>query len=1248
MRRNFSKALCILVAAVILSGSAIAVFAQSATTGGISGTIYDPKGAVLSGAEVSAINAATGEARSATTSSSGEYRISDLPPGTYTVTVTAAGFQTYKADQVPVAVGSMSDIAPKLTVGDVAQTVEVTDETPLMHTQSSEISSVVDQNMIDNLPINGHRFSNFALLTPGVVVGDPDGLGLLSFRGVNYLLNNSTVDGMDDNQAYFSEQRGRTTVSYSFALAAVQEFQVNTSNYSAEYGRAAGGVTNTVTKSGGNGYHGELYFFDRDNEFGSANPYTDVTTVPPGGMAVTNVAKPRDWRKSWGFGLGGPIVIPGLFNGRDKLFFFYAYDQQQKNYPGISRFTQNAINNGVFAQAFLSSAPNCGASGGLSTGVYTYTDANGVHSLNSSSGQPQNQGPDSGGFAACEVAAALKVSYAAGVGLYQQGLAIIQSFTGQVPRRADQVNNFPRVDWQINDKNRLTVEYSRFRGSGFSNYQTASSVNVGNHSFGDSYVKLDFGIMRLSTVVSESIVNELRFQFGRDFEYQVESAPGPNEAAFTSVPPGNPADAAAMPLTRIGYYYDSSNYFRAGKNSSFDAKANPNERRLQAEDIVTWAHGKHTVKVGVDINRAFDYSSQMLDESGDYRFPYSWNFIADYLHAATGIGGPDASYKPQFTSFLQGFGNPSSNIATTDFAGFITDDWRILPHLTLTIGLRYEYERVPPNPSPITATTPIYPAVAGFVGTQDTDTVGGDLPALLGVVNSLPDDRNNFQPRFGFNWDVYGDGKTVLRGGYGIYNGRLINSAITSAYNQQLGPGSQQHYNGSTCNNHAGDNYTWPHLLPDAQTFHRDCTDFGPTINYFAKNFQLPQVEEIDLALEQKVGWNTVFSVMYMSSLGRELEGAFDQNNKCAGDFYNGTPCTTFTHYYTVINSDGVVPAPNNYVTFPHGGRPSPLAAKGLQTGSILAVGPFYTGGQNSTPNDKFNANVDGLAKICSCLNSSYNALAVQMNKRMSNGLSFNMNYTWAHSLDYNPYIGNDIPFGGPYDPTNVHDEYGNGQLDVRQRFVASAVYRPETHFHGWRSYIGNGWQVSPLVQLQTGLPYTPVTTGANPTDGYGQGSNGSGGVSASAGGLSRLLITGRNQSNLPKSAVVDIRAGKRFYINQGSRRMSLDLEVSVYNALNHQNITKVSQTAYCLESATPGTGSASNQNCPGTLTPAAQAFGAPGSATGTPVGMGSATVTAGNNFLISQPNYGTYVNANSTQFQLTPRQIELSARFYF
>jgi hypothetical protein len=1205
MRRIFSKALCVLFFAFVCVCT-VPAFAQSATTGAVGGTIYDPSGSVLAGVQITAVNAATGESRTTVTKESGEYRITDLPPGTYTVTVTATGFQTYKAMQVPVAVGTMSDIAPKLTVGNVSETVEVTDETPLMHTQSSEISSVVDQNMVDNLPINGHRYSNFALLTPGVIVGDPDGLGLLSFRGVNYLLNNSTVDGMDDNQAYFSEQRGRTTVSYSFALAAVQEFQVNTSNYSAEYGRAAGGVTNTVTKSGGNKLHGELYFFDRDNTLGSKNPYTNVTSEQPVGSGnyVTNVVKPKDWRKTWGFGVGGPII-------QNKLFFFYAYDQQRKNYPGISRFTQNAINNGVFAKAYVAytGLQSCNTSSGA------YITSTG-QPLSSTSGQPQNQGPDSGGFAACQVAHALGVSYAAGVAYYSQGLGIIQSFTGQVPRRADQMNNFPRLDWQINDNNRLTVEYSRFRGSGFSNYQTASSVNYGNHSFGDSYVKTDFGIARLSTVVSQSMVNELRFQYGRDFEYQLSSPPGPNEASLASTAPGNPSDPARLPLTRIGYYYDSSNYFRIGKYSTFDSNANPNERRIQGEDIFTWSHGKHVTKSGIDINRVFDYSSQLYDESGDYRFPYSWNFIADYLHASTGITPSGGTYTPNFTSFIQGFGNPSENIATTDYAGFLTDDWRILPRLTLTLGLRYEYEYLPPNPAPMTQAD--MPA--------ETTATAGHNAAILAVSNITPNDRNNIQPRFGFNWNVYGDGKTHLRGGFGIYAGRIINSAITSAYNQQLGPGSQQHYNGGSC----GTAFPWPKLAPDASYFAPGaaCNGFGPTINYFGKNFQNPQVLETDLALEQNLGWNTVFAVMYMSSLGRHLEGAFDQNNKCAGDFYStacgytGSTPELAVHQYVVVNSDGVTPAPNNYVTYPHGGKPSPLATKGYQTGNILTVSPFYT------PNAKYDTRVDGLAKISSNLNSSYNALAVQLNKRMSNGLSFNMNYTWAHSLDYNPYIGNDIPFGGPYDPTSIKDEYGNGQLDVRQRFVGSAVFRPQTNFRGWKKYVGDGWQISPLVQMQTGLPYTPVTTGANPTGGYGQGSNGSGGVSASAGGLSRLLILGRNQSYLPKSAVMDLRLQKRFYFNPGTRRISLDLQASIYNLLNHQNITRVSQTAYCLNS---GTSTASNQNCPGNVT--------------VPAGTPSNSST---NYLVAQPNYGTYVNANSTLFQLTTRQVELSGRLYF
>ena len=307
-----------------------AAFAQSATSGAIGGTVTDSGGALLPATVVTAKSTDTGLTRTVKSNASGEYRVSELAPGTYVVTFTADGFEIHQENSVVVTVGSLSTVSPQLKIGSVTDRVEVTDETPLMHTEDDAISTTIDQNAIDNLPINGRRWSDFALLAPGVV-SNSDGFGLLSFRGISYLLNNSTVDGADDNQAYFSEARGRTRSAYTVTQGAVQEFQVNTSNYSAEYGRAAGGVINTVTKSGTNSLHGELFFYDRDNGLGGAtNPYTQLYNFDQSTGLNIQTVKPKDWRKQWGFAVGGAIL-------KDKLFWFYAYDQSKRNFPGIAR-----------------------------------------------------------------------------------------------------------------------------------------------------------------------------------------------------------------------------------------------------------------------------------------------------------------------------------------------------------------------------------------------------------------------------------------------------------------------------------------------------------------------------------------------------------------------------------------------------------------------------------------------------------------------------------------------------------------------------------------------------------------------------------------------------------------------------------------------------------------------------------------------------------------------------------------------
>src|SRR5215475_10326438 len=281
MKRMLSIFLSCAIALLVVLGTPGAK-AQSTTDGAIGGTVYDSSGAVLAGAKIEVRNNGTNAVFEDTTNENGFFRVTKLTPAPYTVSVDAAGFSPFRAEQVIVQVGTVTDLPVHLQVGSTGATVLVTSDIPQINTTSADFAPIVDQAQISNLPINGGRWSDFALLTPGVV-NDANGFGLLSFRGQSTLMNNNTVDGADNNQAFFSEERGRTRAGYSSAKAAVQEFQVNSSNYTAEYGRAVGAVVNTVTKSGGNVFHGELYFYDRDNDWGSTNPFTTLTTQQPDG-----------------------------------------------------------------------------------------------------------------------------------------------------------------------------------------------------------------------------------------------------------------------------------------------------------------------------------------------------------------------------------------------------------------------------------------------------------------------------------------------------------------------------------------------------------------------------------------------------------------------------------------------------------------------------------------------------------------------------------------------------------------------------------------------------------------------------------------------------------------------------------------------------------------------------------------------------------------------------------------------------
>ena len=457
------------------------------TTGVIGGTVYDPQHAVIPNARIVALNEATGAKFIAYTDKSGNYTLADLPPGTYSVDITGDAFTAFTATHVVVELGRRTPLDTTLHIGATSSTI------PGGNHRAVSIHLSFDRHQYNavataDLPSDSRRWSSFALLTPGVVA-DESGTGLLSFRGISGLLNNNTIDGADNNQAFFSEERGRTKAPYSISMAAVEQFQVNTADYSAEYGRAAGGVINTVTKSGTNQYHGGAFFFERNSSLSALNAYTTLTNFDSAANNfVTNPYRPTDVRRQMGFSVGGPIV-------RDKLFWFYSFDYNTRNFPAVSRVGYPTA---IYAQPspILPSGNYLG---------YRITCAN-LPPYNASSGTYASVFQFEATQGACELYDKLDLaSYDAGIKQYQQGLQLVNTLTGPAPRTGEQTLNFPKIDWLVNDRNHATVSYNRMRWSSPNGVQTQSSTQYGVNSLGNDYVSVDWGILHLTTFVTENI-----------------------------------------------------------------------------------------------------------------------------------------------------------------------------------------------------------------------------------------------------------------------------------------------------------------------------------------------------------------------------------------------------------------------------------------------------------------------------------------------------------------------------------------------------------------------------------------------------------------------------------------------------------------------------------------------------------------------------------------------------------------------
>jgi Carboxypeptidase regulatory-like domain len=1005
---------------MLLALSAIS-FAQSTVTGGIVGKVTDPQGASIPNATVTSTNNGTNQTQTVTTESDGAFRLSNLQPGTYNVKITGSGFADFSQDVV-VEVGQTTTLNVPLNIAGAEATVEVSAEAPVINTSAPDLATNINQTSINELPINGRRASDFVLLTPASV---PDGaFGLISFRGISGLLNNSTVDGGDNNQSFQSEERGRTRIQYVVSQSSIREFQVNTSNYSAEYGRSAGAVVNSVTKSGTNEFHGDLFEYYRNNRFGARNPRA-TRTVFVNGIATPIGYKPPDIRHQFGGSIGGPIV-------KNKLFFFFTYDQSKRDFPGLAVFANIGYLNTVNRPTLTGK--------GLSTAQIDNT------------------------------------------------LSFINSLSGETPRRGDQRIIFPKIDWQVNDNHTFTVSYNRMRWESPAGLQTQATNFNARRSFGDDFVSVDTLNARLQSTFSSNLLNEARFQYSRDHEFALSQEPLPGEplTATTSQGPRPPQVFLTGGLT-------------FGTTTNFERLRYPFEDRTQFADTVTWTKGRHTLKFGGDFNHVIDDIQNRGSEAGSYSYNNINDFILDYVNWATPLPASTVCATSTrlvgrcYTSnFVQGVGIQGIKFSTNEYSFFIQDDFRVNPRWTLNFGLRYEYQQLPSAVLPNASTT----------------VIPNDGRTLAEATSTLPSDKNNFGPRFGFAYDITGDGKTSLRGGAGIYYGRILGGHVWNNLLKTGNPAGQGTVSIAAT--------TTTGCFPAVPTATTPCAPVFPnilpnnnltlgaaTIFYFQKDFQTPKIWQFDLVLERQIAKNTVASVSYVGSRGSHLPTWVDVNLAPTGALRT----------WTIFGGDF--------------------------NGQAVTL-PLYARANTALPS---------ILKEESSVNAEYNGMILQLNRRMTGGLQVQASYTLAKSTDngQNSLITTSI-FNQVVDVFNRSYEEGPSNFDVRHKFVVSAVYAP-TWYRGGADTLGNyllnGWSIAPIFVYYSGAPYSAIVSGAALN-----GSNGD----------NRFTQLPRNSFRLPSIKNVDLRVSKRFRFTE---RYNLELLAEAFNLFNRTQVFGQSTTLF-------------------------------------------------------------------------------------
>ena len=999
------------LAAILLP---VAAFAQTAS---IKGTVSDAKDALVQGATVTATNTATGAVRKVESGSTGVFAATNLPVGTYNVSIEKESFKTVQVPGVVLTVDQVQTINANLEVGATSESIEVRgDELPGVELQDAQVSNVVDSRRALDLPLILRDPYQLVLLSPGAVQSN-SGLGGFSSNGSSERNNNFLLDGADNNDTSVPGIPGGIIAANPDSI---EEFRIITNNYLPEFGRNDGAIIDVVSKSGTNQLHGTAYWFGRYNRLG-ARDYFNHNINPSTGL----VDKKNPYvRNDFGFSIGGPII-------KDKTFFFFN-DEIQRFRTTVTIPTPPTVPTAAFK-----------------SGKFTYTDPiTGAHLIDLTSIASPNNAQ---GFALDAATANILKLYPDPNGAVSaDGLTGLLFFPSKSAQ--DSYTLTAKIDHRFTQNETLSLRSSYGVSKDPNPFHDEFLPGLGATAFsGHAYNYA----ASLTSALRSNLINEVKFGFNR------------NDAPF-----------ACGALSSINKVSGVDNFGR-GRDFSVPAgltgfgclglgDSDGQGRRTGTWGVgeqLSWVRNSHTFKFGGEYRRVYENGANSFGSRDQLAFNgFSGNGIPFVnVDSAQQPCDPNtgnncgSSQLQDFADFLFGaavsenqnqyFDKAGTRTATdnrnfrqNEYGYYGQDSWKIRSNLTLNYGFRYQFNGIPYETHNNLSTLFVDPSGSAPFTFQ---VVGPGTGRLL-----YKNDYSNIEPRVGFAWDPFHNGKTSVRGGFGIFHDRVFGNLFGNVRGNPPFTGTFS----SNPNLQTPENLLFPANVPVSPVVQDGSITFAPIQPVLIDpNLRMPYTEGWNFGVQREVAKNLTVDVSYVAKKG--------------------------VHGLRVV--DGNPPDPALVQQLIGLGIPaSQLTFANLYFGAEISGFPFEAVHNNAFASASFAGG--GAALNRSIGNSNYNSLQLNVTKRFSHGFQIQGAYTYAHGIaDFGDVLV--AAAGNRNLPRNTHaiaNERGNSDFDIRQRFVMNYIYelpfgRGKSHLSsGFASRVLEGWQIAGITSFQAGHPY--------------------------------------------------------------------------------------------------------------------------------------------------------------------------------